>query len=68
MVVGAGYSAAFLVLGAVAAIGLVICLVALPETRQGMNGAPRRRGEDSAGRFRYRCRMNAVSLRIERAD
>lgn len=45
VVVGAGYSAAFLVLGAVAAIGLVICLVALPETRQGTNGAPRRRGK-----------------------
>jgi MFS family permease len=45
VVVGAGYSAAFLVLGAVAAIGLVICLVVLPETRQGTNGAPRRRGK-----------------------
>uniref|UniRef100_UPI0030DBECB0 UbiA family prenyltransferase n=1 Tax=Pseudomonas sp. EA_15y_Pfl1_P102 TaxID=3088685 RepID=UPI0030DBECB0 len=31
--------------GAVAAIGLVICLVVLPETRQGTNGAPRRRGK-----------------------
>ena len=35
VVVGAGYSAAFITLGAVAAIGVVICLLALPETRHG---------------------------------
>src|SRR3954453_9593 len=33
VVVGAGYSAAFITLGAVAAIGAVFCLLALPETR-----------------------------------
>ncbi|PDT91571.1 MFS transporter [Bradyrhizobium sp. Y36] len=38
VVVGAGYSAAFISLGAVAAIGAVICLVALPETRHGARG------------------------------
>ncbi|MGX1323513.1 MFS family permease [Bradyrhizobium sp. USDA 377] len=35
VVVSAGYSAAFITLGAVAAIGAVICLIALPETRHG---------------------------------
>ncbi|MBR1128321.1 MFS transporter [Bradyrhizobium iriomotense] len=35
VVVGAGYSAAFITLGLVAAIGAVICLLALPETRHG---------------------------------
>ncbi|WP_027576544.1 MFS transporter [Bradyrhizobium sp. WSM1743] len=35
VVVGAGYSAAFITLGAVAAIGALICLLALPETRHG---------------------------------
>ena len=35
VVVGAGYSAAFITLGAVAAIGAVICFLALPETRHG---------------------------------
>ena len=43
--VGAGYSAAFITLGVVAAIGAVICLLALPETR---HGGPRRRGETAA--------------------
>src|SRR3954466_7111953 len=33
VVVGAGYSAAFLTLGAVAAIGAAICFLTLPETR-----------------------------------
>jgi MFS family permease len=42
VVVGAGYSAAFISLGVVAAIGAVICLLALPETR---HGGQRRRGE-----------------------
>jgi len=45
VVVGAGYSAAFLTLGAVAAVGAVICLLALPETRQIADGAPRPRGK-----------------------
>ncbi|MBR0960638.1 MFS transporter [Bradyrhizobium japonicum] len=40
--VGAGYSAAFITLGAVAAIGALICLLALPETR---HGALRPRGK-----------------------
>ncbi|MBR0711096.1 MFS transporter [Bradyrhizobium liaoningense] len=35
VVVGAGYSAAFITLGLIAAIGAVICLLALPETRHG---------------------------------
>lgn len=35
VVVGAGYGAAFISLGVVAAIGAVICLLALPETRYG---------------------------------
>jgi len=38
VVVGAGYSAAFISLGVVAAIGAVICVVALPETRHGAQG------------------------------
>jgi MFS family permease len=33
VVVNAGYSAAFLVLGVVAAIGFAVCWLALPETR-----------------------------------
>lgn len=36
VVVGAGYGAAFVTLGAVAAIGAVICLLALPETGHGI--------------------------------
>jgi hypothetical protein len=44
-VVGAGYSAAFITLGAVAAIGAVICMIALPETRQIAEGGPRGRGK-----------------------
>lgn len=36
VVVGAGYGAAFITLGAVAAIGAVICLLALPETGHGL--------------------------------
>lgn len=38
VVVGAGYSAAFITLGAVAAIGAVICALVLPETRHGAQG------------------------------
>ena len=34
VVVNAGYSAAFLTLGAIAAIGAVVCAFALPETRE----------------------------------
>ncbi|WFU38025.1 MFS transporter [Bradyrhizobium sp. CB82] len=40
VVVGAGYSAAFLTLGTVAAIGAVFCAFALPETRQIADTAP----------------------------
>lgn len=36
VVVGAGYGAAFITLGVVAAIGAVICLLALPETGHGL--------------------------------
>ncbi|MFB6419844.1 MULTISPECIES: MFS transporter [Bradyrhizobium] len=45
VVVAAGYSAAFISLGAVAAIGAVICILALPETR---HGAPRPQGKTAA--------------------
>lgn len=48
VVVGAGYSTAFITLGAVAAIGAVICLLALPETRQIADGGPRPRGKTAA--------------------
>lgn len=48
VVVGAGYSAAFITLGAVAAIGAVICLLALPETRQIADDAPRPQGKTAA--------------------
>lgn len=48
VVVGAGYSAAFITLGAVAAIGAVICLLALPETRQIADRSPRPRGKTPA--------------------
>ncbi|MFK4506829.1 MFS transporter [Bradyrhizobium daqingense] len=48
VVVGAGYSAAFITLGAVAAIGAVICLLALPETRQNEDGDPRPQGKTAA--------------------
>ncbi|QIO37259.2 MFS transporter [Bradyrhizobium sp. 1(2017)] len=48
VVVGAGYSAAFLTLGAAAAIGAVVCLLALPETRQGDDGDPRPKGKTAA--------------------
>ncbi|QQO37184.1 MFS transporter [Bradyrhizobium diazoefficiens] len=48
VVVGAGYSAAFITLGAVAAIGAVICLLALPETRQIADRSPRPREKTPA--------------------
>jgi MFS family permease len=48
VVVGAGYSAAFIALGVVAAIGAAVCFVALPETRQIADGGPRPRGKTAA--------------------
>lgn len=48
VVVGASYDAAFISLGAVAAIGAVICLLALPETRQSRDGDPRPQGKTAA--------------------
>ncbi|MDH6258101.1 MFS transporter [Bradyrhizobium sp. BR13661] len=48
VVVGAGYSAAFITLGAVGAIGAVICLLALPETRQIADDGPRLQGKTAA--------------------
>ena len=48
VVVGAGYSAAFLTLGAVAAVGAAICLLALPDTRRIAGGGPRPRGKTAA--------------------
>ncbi|MGY3233970.1 MULTISPECIES: MFS transporter [unclassified Bradyrhizobium] len=48
VVVEAGYSAAFMTLGAIAAIGVVICLLALPETRQIVDVGPRPRGKTAA--------------------
>jgi MFS family permease len=45
VVVGAGYDAAFLALGAVAAIGAAICFIALPETAQIAGAAPHPRGK-----------------------
>ncbi len=48
VVVGAGYSAAFITLGAVAAFGAVVCLLALPETRPIADGGPRPRGKTAA--------------------
>ena len=43
VVVDAGYSAAFLTLGTVAAVGAVVCIFALPETRQIVDTTPPRR-------------------------
>lgn len=48
VVVGEGYSAAFITLGAVAAIGAVICLFALPETRQIADDGLRPQGKTAA--------------------
>jgi MFS family permease len=42
IVVKAGYNAAFLALGAVAAVGALICAFALPETRERSGGESRR--------------------------
>jgi hypothetical protein len=44
-VVKAGYSAAFLVFGAVAAIGFAVCWFALPETRHPSAGKAGRPGQ-----------------------
>jgi len=46
--VGAGYSAAFITLGATAAIGAIVGLLALPETRQIGDGSPRQQGKTAA--------------------
>jgi MFS family permease len=45
VVVGAGYGAAFMTLGAVAAIGAIICLLALPEARQIGDSSPHPQGK-----------------------
>jgi MFS family permease len=45
VVVGAGYGAAFMTLGAVAAIGAIICLLALPEARQIGDSCPHPQGK-----------------------
>jgi MFS family permease len=45
VVVNAGYSAAFLALGAIAAVGAVVCIFALPETRGRPGEAASRRGQ-----------------------
>jgi MFS family permease len=42
-VVKAGYSAAFIALGAVAAVGALVCAFALPETRERYSGEQTRR-------------------------
>lgn len=48
VVIGVGYGAAFLALGAVAAVGAIICLLALPETRQISDRGPRPQGKTAA--------------------
>lgn len=48
VVVGAGYSAAFITLGVVAAIGAVVCFLALPETRHRPSGDKGPNGETAA--------------------
>ncbi len=45
VVVKAGYSAAFLMLGAVAAVGFALCWLALPETRDPSASAARQSGQ-----------------------
>jgi len=45
VVVKAGYNAAFLTLGAVAAIGAAVCALALPETREISTQGSRRWGQ-----------------------
>ncbi|HUN94781.1 MAG TPA: MFS transporter, partial [Bradyrhizobium sp.] len=52
VVVKAGYSAAFLTLGAIAAGGFLICLLALPETSKGsVSASPSDRQKQSAERI-----------------
>ena len=63
VVVGAGYSAAFITLGAVAAIGAVVCLVALARDAASRRWRSAPAGEDSGAGFRYRCRMNSRNLK-----
>jgi MFS family permease len=58
IVVSAGYSAAFLTLGAVAAIGAVICFLALPETREVDDNRPAR-GKDPGTRNAYSPELGA---------
>jgi MFS family permease len=48
VVVGAGYSAAFITLGTIAGIGVIVCFFALPETRQIANGTPHPQGKTAA--------------------
>lgn len=48
VVVGAGYSAAFITLGVVAAIGAAVCFLALPETRHRPSGDSGPKGETAA--------------------
>lgn len=48
VVVGAGYSAAFITLGGVAAIGAAVCFLALPETRHRPSGDSGPKGETAA--------------------
>jgi len=48
VVVGAGYGAAFITLGAVAAIGAAICVLGLPETRQTADNGSRPPGKTAA--------------------
>ena len=51
VVVYAGYNAAFITLGAVAAVGVVVCAFALPETREvsGANEGTGGRTDRAAG-------------------
>ncbi|MBR0689123.1 MFS transporter [Bradyrhizobium manausense] len=48
VVVGAGYGAAFIILGTIAAIGALVCLLALPETRQVADEGLRPQGKTAA--------------------
>jgi MFS family permease len=52
VVVNAGYSAAFLTLGAIAAVGFLICLLALPDTSErSVSDSPSDQQKQSAGRI-----------------
>ncbi|WGD56033.1 MFS transporter [Bradyrhizobium sp. CB1650] len=63
VVVSAGYGAAFLTLGAVAAIGGIVCLLALPETRQIADGVPRPRGKTASPVSAIAARMTPLHLK-----